>query len=207
MLETLFQQLNEQYFEGKLPPLKLNWNSKLRTTAGRFSPGSRNPLRPREAFIEVAHYLKSLSDGNQHIRDTLLHEMIHYWLWWSKKPYGHTKEFYQIMKRVGAKRFNPVPKESAIKYWYECQNCKVRLPARKKLGRVACASCCKKYNKNQFAEKFLLHILDENFKPSPMPRPLITREEIEALPYDEAIRRLEALKKLVMKSKIRIFKA
>ena len=205
-LESIFDELNEQHFEGKLPRLQLRWNKKLRTTAGRFAPGSRNLLRRKEPYIEVATYLESLPEGAFHVRDTILHEMIHYWLWWNKKPYGHTKEFHQIMKKVGARRYNPVPKESPIKYWYECLHCKVRVPARRKLGRVACSACCKKHNKGKFSERYVLNILDGNMNPAPMPRPLITREELEHLPYEEAIQRLEAVKKLILSAKIKIVK-
>ena len=155
MLEPIFHELNQQHFSSELPLPVLSWNSRLQTTAGRFCPGSRNPLFPRKAQIEVASYLQGIEEGLMHIRDTMLHEMIHYQLWHQKKPYGHTEEFYSIMKRVGAKRYNPVPKMRPVKYWYECLGCKIKVPARRKFGTVACAKCCKKYTGGEFSSKFL----------------------------------------------------
>ena len=119
MLENFFHELNQIHFNGTLPLPELEWNSRLSSTAGRFCPGSRNPLRPRRPKIEIASYLKSLKEGSLHIRDTVLHEMIHYYLWHQGRPCGHTEEFHAIMKKVGAKRWNPVPKDRPIKHWYE----------------------------------------------------------------------------------------
>lgn len=189
MLESIFHELNRVHFSGELPLPSLSWNSRLRSTAGRFCPGSRNPIRPREPQIEVAEYLKELSDGELHIRDTLLHEMIHYQLWHQKKPYGHNAEFYRIMNRVGAKRFNPVPKLAPVKYWYACPHCEVKVPARRRLGEVACLPCCKRYNDGFFTKRFVLKIWTGSTPQAPKadaPKLNLSAEEI--------IRRLEELK-------------
>lgn len=158
MLEILFQELNTLHFEAVLPLPRLVWNSRLRTSAGRFCPGSRNPLRPRAPEIEIAAYLKELTDGSAHIRDTLLHEMVHYFLWHKRRPYGHTAEFHTILKRVGAQRYNPVPRLSPVKHWYECPQCRTKYPARRKLQDSACAACCKRYNQGHYSARYLLRI-------------------------------------------------
>lgn len=168
---------------------KLAWNPRLRATAGRFCPGSTNPFRPREPLIEVASYLLERSDGEVHIRDTILHEMIHFYLWFKRRPYGHTEEFHAILKRVGAKRYNPVPKLSPVKHWYYCANCRAKIPARRKLGEVACAECCRKLNGGAFSKRFLLRKWEENrFEEEPGP---------PALSPQEVIARLEELKSLL----------
>lgn len=203
MLENLFQELNDQHFGGALPVPTLTWNSRLRSSAGRFAPGSRNPLRPREPEIEVATYLKELSDGAYHIRDTLLHEMVHYYLWNARRPYGHTSEFNAILKRVGARRYNPVPKVSPVKHWYVCTNCSVSVPARRKLGTAACASCCKKWNGGKFSAKYILKL--SNAPTAPKEPISITAEEesIGFIAPEEIVRRLESLKQMLI-SKIRL---
>src|SRR3989344_2459977 len=178
---------------------KLKWNSRLATTAGRFCPGSRNPLFPRQPLIEVATYLRELPDGTSHIRDTILHEMIHFWLWHRKRPYGHTAEFHSIMKRVGAIRYNPVPKRRPVKHWYECSHCKEKFPARRKFGVAACAPCCRKFNRGKFHEKFLLLLLENPPAASPQKIPE-TQADSPVLPVSEIIRRLEELKCLVSRS-------
>jgi predicted SprT family Zn-dependent metalloprotease len=190
VLETIFHELNRDHFAGELPLPALAWNPRLRTTAGRFSPGSRNPLLRREPRIEVASYLRELADGAMHIRDTVLHEMIHYFLWHKRRPYGHTEEFYTIMKRVGAKRYNPVPKLAPVKYWYVCASCRVRVPARRRLGQVACASCCEKFNQGNFSARYLLQIWSGTGERSPEPEPTLSPEEI--------IRRLEEIKSSIL---------
>jgi predicted SprT family Zn-dependent metalloprotease len=157
-LAEIFHDLNREYFAGELPLPELEWNSRLSSTAGRFCPGSRRPIFPRAPKIEVATYLREISDGPLHIRDTVLHEMIHYLLWHRKQPYGHTAEFHRIMKRVGAKRYNPVPKERPVKYWYECPGCQRKIPARRRMDKYACLVCCEKENGGKFAEKFRLRL-------------------------------------------------
>lgn len=190
VLEQLFQELNLRHFQGELPLLKLTWNPRLRSTAGRFGPGSRNPLRPRAPLIEIAAYLEKIPEGEYHVKDTLLHEMIHYYLWFKKKPYGHTSEFHAIMKRVGARRYNPVPKLSPIKHWYECPKCLIRVPARRKLGPSACAVCCKKFNRGEFSALYVLRKINGSSEKV---------EPAKSLPPNEIIRRLEALKQMIQK--------
>ncbi len=196
-LSDIFSSLNQQHFSGELPLPKLTWNSRLRSSAGRFCPGSRNILKPRAPLIEIASYLQELDDGLLHITDTLLHEMIHYWLWIKHKPYGHTPEFHHIMKRVGARRYNPVPKLSAVKYWYECPRCLHKSPARRRLGSVACLSCCKKWNQGKYHENFRLRIAGAQ---APMVAPEQNPATPAPLPISEILRRLEDLRNIIKKT-------
>src|SRR5262249_9594960 len=132
-------------------------------------PGSRQLLRPRPAQIEVATYLRDLPDGTMHVRDTVLHEMIHYFLWHQSRPHGHTAEFHRIMKKVGAKRYNTVPKEKAFKHWYECPHCRQGFPTRRRLGASACARCCGRFNQGRYHEKFRL----QRMPPRPEAKPAV----------------------------------
>lgn len=154
-LETLFQTLNAEFFESRLPVPDLVWNGRLRVAAGRFIPGS---VRARRATcIEIASYLRDEPRAMQLIRDTLAHEMVHYWLWWNQKPYGHTAEFMRHLKRVGGPRYNPVPKRRPPRYLYQCPGCQKEYPARRKLSRVlACAACCRAFSGGKFDPRFHL---------------------------------------------------
>ena len=197
MLENLFQQLNQEHFGGALPLPRLLWNSRLRSSAGRFSPAKKNPL------IEVASYLQELPEAQKHIRDTLLHEMVHYYLWHKERPYGHTPEFHRILKRVGASRYNTVPKTTGIKYWYECRHCQKKVPARRKLGAVACLECCKKWNKGYFSARFLLEISAPPEKePDKRVAPLLleTPPLDQTLPFAEVSALLLSLKEQIKKA-------
>lgn len=158
-LEQLFHELNQQHFDAQLAPPALAWNSRLSSTAGRFCPGSRDGRRP--PLIEVATYLSKLDDGLEHVRDTILHEMIHYWLWVRGRPYGHTREFHLKMRATGAKRYNPVPKLRSAKHHYRCPSCARVFPAKRRLGPVACAACCKTWNRGKFDRRFRLELLRE----------------------------------------------
>lgn len=196
VLPQIFQELNLRHFQGELPPPLLRWNLRLRSTAGRFAPGSKNPLRPRLPLIEIASYLQGIPEGEHHVRDTMLHEMVHYFLWHKKKPYGHTAEFHSILKRVGARRYNPVPKLSPVKHWYECPRCLIKVPARRKLSPAACAACCKKYNRGEFSAEFLLRKTSAGERIAPANQKM---EDPKRLSPSEIIKNLEILKAILTK--------
>lgn len=203
VLEEIFQELNTTYFRAELPTPTLKWNPRLSSTAGRFCPGSRRYFTQTPAEIEVATYLRELPDGKMHVRDTVLHEMIHYFLWHQKRPHGHTAEFHEIMKKVGAKRYNTVPKLRPVKYLYECPRCLKRMPARRRLGVSACAECCEKFNRGKYHDQFRLRMVDKNFEPAapmaPAAKPQETPPTDTRIPPLELIRRLEELKNFLKK--------
>ena len=144
-LDELFSRLNEKYFDGCLEVPRLVWNSRLRTSAGRFIPGSRKFWIEYPPVIELASYLLEEPNFEELILDTLGHEMIHYWLWVRRRPYGHTDEFWVKMKAMGVSRYNSVPRLRPYRYIYICQGCSKEFPARRVLGVLACALCCRKY--------------------------------------------------------------
>ena len=209
LLEDIFHELNRQHFATELPLPQLRWNARLSTSAGRFCPGSRHFLRPRAPLIEVASYLRDLPDGTMHVRDTILHEMIHYLLWHRQRPYGHTPEFNQILKKVGAKRYNTVPKERAWKHWYECPSCRHGFPTLRRLAPSACMRCCRQHNRGQFHERFRLvrmapparatsnHIKPPALGSAPEAANAYASEAVPKLSPAEIIRRLEELKQMV----------
>ena len=80
-LEQVFERINRKYFDGFLEQPTLVWNSRLRSSAGRFIPGSRKYFLENPAIIELASYLLNETAAEKLIEDTIAHEMIHYWLW------------------------------------------------------------------------------------------------------------------------------
>lgn len=155
-LSILFQEINRSFFDGFLDPPDLRWNSRLRSSAGRFIPGSRKYLVSLPPRIEIASYLKEEANAAALIYDTMAHEMIHYWLWVRRKPYGHTGEFLKKMRQMGVSRYNPVPRTRPFKYLYQCLTCDKYFPTRKTLGVLACASCCKQYSDGKYDARFKL---------------------------------------------------
>ncbi len=160
-LEAIFQEINEKHFDGFLDPPVLAWNSRLRSAAGRFIPGSRKFFRQAPPKIEVASYLINEAAAQTLIYDTIAHEMIHLWLWVRRRPYGHTEEFMVKMRAMGASRYNPVPKHPSPKYIYRCPACSRDFPARRKLGVLACLECCKKESGGKFDRRFKLEMVEQ----------------------------------------------
>ncbi|MBC7387547.1 MAG: SprT-like domain-containing protein [Cryobacterium sp.] len=160
-LGPLFQEINLQHFDGCLDPPQMVWNSRLRSSAGRFIPGSLRFFRAKPPVIEIASYLREEGEAAALIRDTLAHEMIHYWLWVRRQPYGHTDAFYRKMREMGVSRYNPVPRLPAPKYLYRCPVCLKDFPARRKLGVLACLECCRNQANGKFDHRFKLELIQQ----------------------------------------------
>ncbi len=152
-LQDLFRKVNAKHFEGSLPMPSLFWNTRLRASAGRFTPARFN------ASIDVATYLLEERDALALVEDTLAHEMIHYWLWLKHKPYGHTKEFLRKMHAMGVSRYNTVPRVRPDKCIYRCPACLKEIRTKKRLnGNRACLDCCNRYNRGKYSERFKLYL-------------------------------------------------
>lgn len=160
-LLALFQAWNVQSFDSFLEPPLLTWNHRFRACAGRFIPGSRGFFRAqpgRPSQIEVASYFLSQDQAEGKVRDTLGHEMVHYWLWLRKRPYGHTAEFLAKIRQMGVSRYNLYPQGGLpAKYFYRCPQCARQFPTRRLWKqRYGCAACCRQHRKGRFSSDFLL---------------------------------------------------
>ena len=161
-LEELFHQVNAQHFDSGLEPPKLVWNNRLRTSAGRFVPGHRRYFTEHPPKIEVAAYLANQPNGLAKVVDTLGHEMIHYWLWCRRQPYGHTEKFLSKMQEMGVSRYNDSPHKKNRALTYACVSCKQEFRMRRRAHRkLACAECCKKHGDGTFDERFILRKVTE----------------------------------------------
>src|SRR5947207_1228893 len=98
-LKALFSTLNIEYFNGELPPIELKFSGKLKTTGGQYF---KKPTRK----IQISSRYLSMNDTWDEIRDTLGHEMVHFWLDVQGKPCGHTKEFRAKLKACGFNRYS-----------------------------------------------------------------------------------------------------
>lgn len=170
-LTKLFSEINLLHFEGALAVPTLKWNNRLKSSAGRFFPGSRKWLKLQPPKIEIAQYLLDHENSEHLVRDTLAHEMIHYWLWVKRRPYGHTSEFYKKMNEMGVSRYNQVPKKDPPKYRYSCLHCNEQfLRVRKIKRKAACLKCCHAYNQGKYDERFLI-VIQEEFRNSNRRKP------------------------------------
>ena len=115
-------------------------------------PGAGTPAEDRDRILP-----QGPPQWAFHLRDTMAHEMVHLWLWARRRPYGHTPEFMQKLKEMGASRFNPVPQTLPHKHVYECPGCQQRVLTRRRLRRgVACRRCCELHNRGRWDGRFVL---------------------------------------------------
>ncbi len=152
-LVRIFSEWNLKSFQGELPVPEIRWNGRLKTSAGRFIPDHDR------CIIEVAAYLQEEKEAEALIRDTMGHEMIHYWLFVKSLPYGHTALFHEKMEEIGVSRYNPVPKHRPFKHCYECRACGQRIFVRKRLRMAACAACCNQHANGKFHADYKLKLL------------------------------------------------
>jgi predicted SprT family Zn-dependent metalloprotease len=152
-LFRMFRLWNETAFRGELPVPEIRWNPRLRSTAGRFIPD------PGACIIEIAAYLREEKQAEALIRDTLGHEMIHYWLFLRNLPYGHTQLFHEKMREIGVSRYNPVPRHRPFRHCYECGSCGQRVFVRKRFPVAACAACCNRHSGGKFDQRYQLKLM------------------------------------------------
>lgn len=169
-LQSLYDELNALYFDASLPPCDIRWSRKLTRAAGNINVRERVIKLSQPILVEAFHnrslfqseYLVcgvSCVDANGATREILKHEMIHLWLFVRGLPSGHTAEFRHKAREIGQPKTRhnialPAPKNGWI---YRCDACAHEFPRRRKYGRaVACAHCCKRFNKGQFDARFRL---------------------------------------------------
>jgi len=137
-LQRLWVEINRAYFSGRLPPIRIQWSTRLTSTAGLFvsqhgprqrwiSPEARHgtgrvirlsfPLHQRQTVFEI--------------RSTLAHEMIHQWQFDVKKCRPtHGREFRRVMKDMnrdglGITIYHTLTTDEAglAKYAWQCLQC------------------------------------------------------------------------------------
>jgi len=139
--------------------LRVEWNSRLRTAAGRADYGQKLiSLNPR------------LVEHPSEIDRTLRHELAHILAQFREKrrrrisPHG--PEWQQACRDLGIadeKRCHTLPfpaKRYARRYIYRCPNCRRGFPRVRKIKRtVACLACCRAHNGGDFDVRFRLKLL------------------------------------------------
>ena len=123
--QGLSQSLFGRTFKGEVC-----WNSRLRTSAGRYSRRhSRIDINPK--YIE--HY------GEDSLTDTLKHELIHYHF----PSAGHGPTFAREAQRIQCSRFcRPLPGRK-VRYLYQCQGCGLKFPRQRRIDvkKYRCGIC------------------------------------------------------------------
>jgi len=142
-LYRMFDIYNEQYFENKLPRIKISYSKRMLVAGGYY---------PQKREIRISEKYHSIFP--EEVYDTLKHEMIHI------IHFRHNAAFKRIAKRIGASlRANEHPDlRRPPKYLYICPACLTEYPRRKRIRMASCGRC----SRGAYDERFKL-VLKKNF--------------------------------------------
>ncbi len=151
-VSTWFDEINNEYFEGKLPKVSIIYSARMRA-AGSYTP-SQKTIRLGIPYHELFP---------EQLRDTLKHEMIHI-----LNP-THDRHFKAEATRVGASRYatsHPSLRRPA-KFLYHCPQCSLEYPRRKRLRMAHCGKCAKRDGMAKSNKLVLLqnHSISSSLKP------------------------------------------
>jgi SprT protein len=138
--------------------LRVEWNSRLKTAAGRADYGQKLILlNPR------------LSEHPTEIDRTLRHELAHILAQFRagrRRIPPHGIEWRQACFDLGIadeKRCHNLPfpaRTFAARFVYHCPNCRQEFPRIRRMRRaVACLACCRKHNGGDFDLRFRLELI------------------------------------------------
>jgi len=103
-ITNMFHELNAKHFAGEIPVIPVVWNTRMTTTAGyarykRIGGRWSEVIEPTK--IELSDKLfNSLGYPISKIERTLIHEMVHAFLFHKHNEPGHTRRFNNIMNRI-----------------------------------------------------------------------------------------------------------
>jgi SprT protein len=138
--------------------LRVQWNSRLKTAAGRADYRQKLiSLNPR------------LVEHPAEIDRTLRHELAHILAQFRagrRRISPHGSEWQQACRDLGIageKRCHTLPfpaKRYTPRFIYRCPNCRRDFPSVRKIKRtVACLACCRAHNRGEFDVRFRLKLL------------------------------------------------
>jgi predicted SprT family Zn-dependent metalloprotease len=139
--------------------LRVEWNSRLKTAAGRADYRKKLiSLNPR------------LFEHPTEIDRTLRHELAHILVQFRagrRRILPHGNEWRQACIDLGIadeKRCHNLPfpvRTYAARFVYRCPNCLQEFPRVRRLRRaVACLACCRKHSSGEFDPRFRLRLLN-----------------------------------------------
>jgi len=138
--------------------LRVEWNSRLKTSAGRADYRQNLiSLNPR------------LLEHPAEIDRTLRHELAHLLAQFRvgrRQVVPHGEEWQQASRDLGIadeKRCHNLPfpaRQYVARFIYRCPNCRQQFPrVRRVRGAVACLACCRAHNGGEFDARFRLKLV------------------------------------------------
>lgn len=158
-LQGLWTGLAHRYFQGRLPPIAIEWSRRLTASAGLFvsrvGPRSRRvercETRGSARMIRLSLPLLGGQDEDEIIR-TLAHEMIHQWQFdVRKRRPAHGQDFREWMARMNRDGLAVTLRHSLIlqveaftRYLWHCAQCGMTYPRQRRTihpRRHCCGRC------------------------------------------------------------------
>lgn len=125
-LQRMFDIYNKEYFDGKLPRMKVRYSRRMLVAGGYF---------PEKREIRISRRYHTFFPDE--VYDTLKHEMIHV------IHFKHDAGFKRMARRIGASlRANEHPAlRRPPRYIYICPQCLTEYPRQKRLRMASCGKC------------------------------------------------------------------
>ena len=95
LIYEIFDKLNKQYFNSTLPYIRILWSGRFGHGEWFKQYGDFIALPGKKPHIRIS---QKLCATPKEIARVLYHEMVHFWLYTNKRPWGHTKEFKKKLK-------------------------------------------------------------------------------------------------------------
>ena len=127
-LRHMFDIYNRQYFDGRLPHVKIRYSKRMLAAGGYF---------PQKSEIRISEKYHAYFPDE--VYDTLKHEMIHI------IHLKHDAAFRKLARRIGASlRANEHPDlRRPPRYVYVCPSCLAEYPRTRRLRMASCGRCSK----------------------------------------------------------------
>jgi predicted SprT family Zn-dependent metalloprotease len=152
-LQLLFAQLNNEHFGGEIPTHRIAYNARFGNLAGRIT------YKPPLIELSPKHFERQ----PEALHATLLHEMIHAWLFARGENPGHSAAFKRKMRELGLTSIyhdlgSAAPRrESTKRFILRCDACTMEvLRKRRPPELVSCGRCSRK----RYDPRYQLRILE-----------------------------------------------
>jgi predicted SprT family Zn-dependent metalloprotease len=152
-LQLLFAQLNNEHFGGEIPAHRIAYNARFSNLAGRIT------YKPPLIELSPKHFERNPGA----LRETLLHEMIHAWLYARGQNPGHTPAFKKKMRELGLTSVyhdlgTALPRrESSKRFILRCDRCTLELLRKR---RPPAPASCPRCGRRRFDPRYLLRVFE-----------------------------------------------
>ncbi|CRK93943.1 CLUMA_CG007470, isoform A [Clunio marinus] len=121
-ITTLFAQFNEQFFNNQLSNVDVILSGRLKTTSGKFCPQKPHLKHGEKNGIIELNLRLLIERTDKEIKETLLHEMIHAYLFsYEKRIKPHGKEFKQMSEEINKALDINISTRHKYFTWYRCE--------------------------------------------------------------------------------------